>query len=137
MPTTAGSLDLISMIIDRWISLWTNIASSTFRVTTNNWVSSASGSRLVTRQMPDASTSRICLLFWKKLTMIPFVCILCLYFEKVDDGILYNFSDISFQLISTKRSLARYSSKTKDEKLTNTSIKTQNYTFLVVISVVK
>ena len=82
MPTTAGPLDLISMIIDRWISLWTNIASSTFRVTTNNWVSSESGSRLVTRQMPDAWTSRICLLFWKKLTMIPIVCILCSCFEK-------------------------------------------------------
>ena len=63
MPTTAGSLDLISMIIDRWISFWTIIASLTARVTTNNRVSSASGSQLVTRQMPNASTSRICLCF--------------------------------------------------------------------------
>ena len=82
MPTTAGSLDLISMIIDRWISFWTIIASSTARVKTNNRVSSASGSQLVTRQMPNASTSRLCLLFWKKLTMIPIVCILCLCFVK-------------------------------------------------------
>ena len=65
-------------------------------------------------------------------TMIPIVCILCLCFEKVDDGILYNFynfSDISFQLISTKRSLARYSSKTEKKKLTTTSTKNAKHNY--------
>ena len=85
MPTTAGSLDLISMIIDRWISFWTIIASLTARVKTNNRVSSASGSQLMTRKMPEASTSRILekvdddsyrlhplFMFWKKLTTASF-----------------------------------------------------------------
>ena len=128
MPTTEGST-----IIDLSFSLCkcllnTIIASSAVRVFTNNRVTSVS-----TNYNANVHATQIenMLFVLKKLTMIPIVCILCSCFEKVDDSILYNFynfSDISFQLISTKRSLARYSSKTKDEKFTNKLIETQNYT---------
>ena len=130
MPTTAGPLDLISMIIDRWISFWTIIASLTARVTTNNRVSSASGSQLVTRQMPNASTSRICLCFENvdddSYRLHP-LFMFCKKFSILYN--FYNFSDISFQLISTKRSLARYSSKTEEKKFTTTSTKNAKHNY--------